>query len=73
MDVEVVRFAGQQVRFELTSRRPGLTTMRAIYRGQLVKRLDLPGDPAPLAATFRERARTPVDVMTLVSRMGIAA
>jgi hypothetical protein len=69
MDVEVVKFASSQVRFELASRRPGLTTMRAVYRGQVLRRLDLPGDPAPLAATFREQARCPIDVMTIATKM----
>ena len=69
MDVETVRFAGQRVRFELTSRKPGLTTVRAVYRGQVVKRLDLPGDPAPLAENLREQARCPADVMMLAIDM----
>jgi hypothetical protein len=72
MDVETVRFAGSQVRFELTSRRPGLTKVHVIYRGrELLRRLDLPGDPAPLAATFREQCACPADVMMLA--MGMAA
>jgi hypothetical protein len=70
MDVETVRFENSQVRFELTSRRPGKTVLRAIYRGrELLRRLDLPGDPGPLAENFRERCASPVDVMTLATKM----
>jgi hypothetical protein len=67
---EVVKFEGSQVRFELTGCRPGKTVLRVIYRGkEVLRRLDLAGDPGPLAENLRERARCPVDVMTLVSRM----
>ena len=70
MDVETVRFENSQVRFELTSRRPGKTVLRVIYRGkEMLRRLDLAGDPGLLAENLRERARCPADVMTLVSRM----
>jgi hypothetical protein len=70
MDVETVKFEGSRIRFEFTGRRPGLTTMRAVYRGkEVVHTMALPGDPAPLAALLRERARCPADVMTLVSKM----
>ena len=71
MDVEVVKFAGWRVRFELTSRKLGLTTVRAVYQGKVVGSMALPGDPAALAATFREQARCPADVMMLA--MGMAA
>jgi hypothetical protein len=68
--VETVKFEGSQVRFELTPRRPGLTKVHVIYRSrELLRALDLPGDPTPLAALLRERARCPADVMTLVSKM----
>jgi hypothetical protein len=70
MDVETVKFEGSRVQFELTSRRPGLTTMRAIYRGkEVLRRLDLAGDPGPLAENLRERARSPADVLALAGRM----
>jgi hypothetical protein len=64
---EVLKFEGSRVQFEFSSRRPGLTTMRAVYRGQVVKRPDLPGDPTPLAENLR--ARAPLDLMTLATKM----
>jgi hypothetical protein len=67
----VLKFEGYRVRFELTSRKPGLTMMRSVYRGKAVHSAALSGDPAPLAAIFRERARCPADVMMLA--MGMAA
>jgi hypothetical protein len=69
-----VRLKGQQVRCELTSARPGKTVLHVVYLGkELLRRQDLSGDPPQLAAIFRERCRSPLDVVALATKMGQAA
>ena len=71
MEIEAVKFESSRVRFELTSRRPGLTTMRAIYRGKEVVHTSRPaGRPGPAGGDLSRAAPAArLDVMTLASKM----
>ena len=74
MDAEIVTFEGYRPRFELTPYpgKPGWSVVKMVSRGGLVATTSAPGEPAELAATLRERARSPNDVLEILNEMGRA-
>jgi hypothetical protein len=74
MDAEVVTFEGWQPSFELTlyPGKPDWSVVRLIHLGRQQPATAASGAPAELAATLREEARCPMDVVRITTELGIA-
>jgi hypothetical protein len=75
VDAEVVTFEGHRPRFELTPYpgKPDWSVVRLIHLGRQQTATAAPGAPAELAATLRERACCPMDVVRITTELGMAA
>jgi hypothetical protein len=75
MDAEIVTFAGNRPRFELTPYpgKPDWSVVKMVSQGGLVATTAAPGAPAELSATLRTRCSSPNDVVRITTEPGMAA